>query len=411
MIVLFIEPALRQCLEWMNQSIRLQKSDEKTFQLPDMYRFISVFLIYRCTNYSFEKTIQMLNIIGHSGLRLKVVRFIISNILGYSPVGRGNCALETWNALKDETQQLSDFERIEFDVVRNVFFGTAQIFAILDDDILGTSATNNQVKSLYNRKADREGHTGDVIADSIFRFVIGLSFRRRRENLQNSIEKLIAAITEGQGENSFNNFIVTADRGYGTESLIVRFFNIGSSSMAVLPDQLFRCHLFAAQSYFNVSREDEVVLFQERKSKVVSVSSDDNQLAASNRDPAVHNDVTNDQSAQRVQEENYVHEAFDRKRVLVIDDDPRAAPKVFHAVKKRRGAKDINTIAVREHGTEKFSSILRFFFVLPEPLLKLVNYWIAVPTPSQYTNHLFGKRGYLVARMKDKRHLRIRTIL
>lgn len=41
-------------------------------------------------------------------------------------------------------------------------------FATLDDDLSGTRAVDNQVKMLSSRKADREGHCSDAIADDLF---------------------------------------------------------------------------------------------------------------------------------------------------------------------------------------------------------------------------------------------------
>jgi hypothetical protein len=40
-------------------------------------------------------------------------------------------------------------------------------------------ATGNQVKTLSARKADREGHCADAIADALFRITIFVRFRRR----------------------------------------------------------------------------------------------------------------------------------------------------------------------------------------------------------------------------------------
>lgn len=39
----------------------------------------------------------------------------------------------------------------------------------LDDDIFGTRAVDNQVKSLSSRKNEIEGHTADSILDALFR--------------------------------------------------------------------------------------------------------------------------------------------------------------------------------------------------------------------------------------------------
>lgn len=57
---------------------------------------------------------------------------------------------------------------------------------------------------------------------------------------------------------------------------------------------------------------------------------------------------------------------------------------MFHAVKKRISGEDIHEIAIREYGIEKYAKILRFFFVLPDLLVKLMDKWIAVPRPNVY---------------------------
>lgn len=95
-------------MEWMNQSIRLHKTYERTFDICEMYRFLSLFLLLsNCKCFSFDKPIQILNMTGHSCMGLKEVRIICFIILGYSPIGRVNCAMETWNVQRDEAQQFS----------------------------------------------------------------------------------------------------------------------------------------------------------------------------------------------------------------------------------------------------------------------------------------------------------------
>lgn len=197
--------------------------------------------------------------IGHSRLNLKDIRFIGTDILGYSPVGRGNCRISTCNALRDETQQPAYFERICFPVVRKVFFGTTKFFVTLDDDLFGARATNNQVKTFSNRKSHREGNRADVIADSSFRISMALRFRRRGEKIESSVENLIQMVFKGLGEQALNSLTVTADRGYGKESLTTKLANGGSSSIVVLPDHWFRCHPFVRRWYFKIDRDDDIV--------------------------------------------------------------------------------------------------------------------------------------------------------
>lgn len=87
--------------------------------------------------------------------------------------------MSTWNLLRDETQQLKDFERICFALIRKVFFVTTQFFVTCDVYLFGTRATNNQFKTSSNQKEEREGHTADLLADPIFRIVVALHFSCR----------------------------------------------------------------------------------------------------------------------------------------------------------------------------------------------------------------------------------------
>ena len=60
-----------------------------------------------------------------------------------------------------------------------MFVSPVYTLATLDDNVYGSRAVDNQVKTLNSRKADREGHAADAIADALFRITIMVRFRRR----------------------------------------------------------------------------------------------------------------------------------------------------------------------------------------------------------------------------------------
>ena len=64
----------------------------------------------------------------------------------------------------------------------NVSVNPVHTLATLDDDLYGTRAGDNQVKSINSRKADQERHTADSIADAFFRITLMVRFRRRGGN-------------------------------------------------------------------------------------------------------------------------------------------------------------------------------------------------------------------------------------
>ena len=77
---------------------------------------------------------------------------------------------------------MSEFENLAFREVRKAFFNPLHLFCNLDDDLFGTRASDNQVKTLSNRNADKEGHAADVLADALFRIILGVRFHRRGES-------------------------------------------------------------------------------------------------------------------------------------------------------------------------------------------------------------------------------------
>lgn len=46
----------------------------------------------------------------------------------------------------------------------------------LDDDLYGTQAKDNQVKTLSSRKAEKEGNSDVVICDVVFQKALGVRF-------------------------------------------------------------------------------------------------------------------------------------------------------------------------------------------------------------------------------------------
>jgi hypothetical protein len=137
-----------------------------------------------------------------------------------------------------------------------VLFVPLYQYLTLDDELVGSRAEDNQVKSLSMRKADREGKTAEVIADALFRVVLALLFHRRDEAQADGVSKLIESLMEGRGELSSKGLIVTADRGYGKAALLETLRDKGIGCMFVMPQHLLKCHPFVASSYFNPSRAD-----------------------------------------------------------------------------------------------------------------------------------------------------------
>ncbi|PXF41823.1 hypothetical protein BWQ96_08471 [Gracilariopsis chorda] len=177
LVVLFANGVLHQLLEWLNAFIRLNDLDEPVPSLTDMYRYVAVLLLSHTTGLSFDKTVSVLRQSGSIVPSLDRVRFIAENILVYSLTGRGTDGEFQWNSQRDQTRQLSEFEHLALCDTRKVFFSPLHLLATLDDDLFGTRAANNQFKMISSRKAEREGHSADALADALFRIVLAIRFR------------------------------------------------------------------------------------------------------------------------------------------------------------------------------------------------------------------------------------------
>lgn len=75
---------------------------------------------------------------------------------------------------RDQTTQLTEFERILFTPPARIFFITLYQIVTLDDDLVGTRAADFQVKKLSPRKL-----MADVFEESLLNCVFSVRFRRR----------------------------------------------------------------------------------------------------------------------------------------------------------------------------------------------------------------------------------------
>ena len=234
-VVLLTMDVMHKCMGWLNERMVLVGRPEKRVDIPGMYRFLAVLIFAHCTGFSFEKSIEILEALDGTAPKLDEVLFISNNILGYSATGRGNDGQSTWLSQRDLTPLLSDFEKVAFEVSLKIFFQPHFQMATLQDDLYGTRAQDNQVKTLRVRKADREGHQADVFADALFRMTLAPRFRRRGEKESQNVGKFLGGILDGRGEQSLTGFIITADRGYETYALLKE----------VLKDGISFCHATA----------------------------------------------------------------------------------------------------------------------------------------------------------------------
>lgn len=101
------------------------------------------------------------------------------------------------------------------------------IFFTIDDDLYGTRAADNQVKTLGHRKAVAERHAEDFIADVSHEATLDVRFRRRGEKYKSATALAVERLVETRCDVSRSLVFATADRGYVHQSFVAELQKIG----------------------------------------------------------------------------------------------------------------------------------------------------------------------------------------
>jgi hypothetical protein len=385
-LILFSEELLKKCMQWTNEHIVLHELPMNRLNLWDMWRYLAVTLLSHTTGLSIEKTIEMLQNVGASPPSLESVRRITTLIKAFSAMGRGRTGERNWNSQRDQTAQLEPFEHAAFHSSCKIFLQPSHSILTLDDDLYGTRASDNQVKHLSSRKADKEGHCADALAEPFTRVTVYVRFRRRGQRQEENVETMLSSVLREFGSQSVHGLVITADRGYGKIRMLQSLMSRGVHSLFIMPEHLVQCHPFVAKSFLHAGRLDEDEIERE------AVNSSSEEGAENSVDSNAELEEEFEALAQNMRRSNH-------PRSFVIDDDPVQPPSVFYATKKVRAPRmegreaqreQIVAVAIRERGTEKFSKVLRFMHNLPEPMSRLTNTWIATPRPETCAHLLFG---------------------
>lgn len=89
---------------------------------------------------------------------------------------------------------------------------------------------------LSSRKADREGHSADTIADALSRMVLAMRFRDRGEEQLDSVANMLSTVFDGMVQGALNSCIVTAYRGYGNDCILNILSTLGLATMCFIPN-------------------------------------------------------------------------------------------------------------------------------------------------------------------------------
>ena len=251
--VLLCDELVGKCCEWLKGFSILRTKHERSITASNLYRYLAVMLFSQCTGCSFTKTLDMFEKLGGQRLDEEILNYINTNILAYAATGRGEDNSLVWNTQRDQTVMLGQFERDAFRMSARIFLAPNQTIISFDDDLMGTRAVDNQVKTISNRKADDEGHVTDVLAHALFRVVLQMRFRRRHDKLESCVSKIVANLMEVGRDISRQGMIVVADRGYARRHVLNALMDQGLSCFGVMPEFMLKCHPIVGKSYPKVA--------------------------------------------------------------------------------------------------------------------------------------------------------------
>lgn len=84
---------MKQLLEWLNDSFRLQKTMDRgsqlTLTLADIYMYVPFLLVSHKKGFYFEKIISISQMLGNITPSLYLLRTMILNIIAYTASERG----------------------------------------------------------------------------------------------------------------------------------------------------------------------------------------------------------------------------------------------------------------------------------------------------------------------------------
>ena len=83
-----------------------------------------------------------------------------------------------WTTQRDQTSQLTEFERLIFQDVQASFIDSDYQLGTIDDEVFGCRSQDLQVKKLNDSKADGEGWGADVVADPLIRLPLAARLSR-----------------------------------------------------------------------------------------------------------------------------------------------------------------------------------------------------------------------------------------
>lgn len=112
------------------------------------------------------------------------------------------------------------------------------------------------LKKLSSRKADREGHCVDALADPFSSITLLVRFMRRGQSQAHSVDEILRKALRKISSQSNKGLVVTEDRGYAKLALLRSLMGHGVRYFCVIPENIAQCHSFVGKSFLKVEGVD-----------------------------------------------------------------------------------------------------------------------------------------------------------
>lgn len=156
--VMFLKSIVRQCVQWLNNTVNLHHEARDNITGIMFYRFHAVLFYCHASGLSMKKGISTLLRFGKTTPSLITMRYILTNFIAFIPTVYRQYTdnVSTWHDQRDMTPHLDVFELLCFNLVSSVFVVPLHERITLDDDLVGKRIRDNQLKSLSERKSDKK---------------------------------------------------------------------------------------------------------------------------------------------------------------------------------------------------------------------------------------------------------------
>lgn len=134
-VVMILGPVIRQQVEWLNIQVGASRQHPH-FGEGELYAYIAVLFMSHLTNMSMLATRTLFMEMGMNPPTVPLCEFVSSKLCGCHPLlrnGQTGDGIFAWNARRDQTRCLKDFERNAFAAGKRLFYVPSCQFLTLDD--------------------------------------------------------------------------------------------------------------------------------------------------------------------------------------------------------------------------------------------------------------------------------------